>query len=202
MSARQHHAPGNGTGHKAVTGRILLHIAGAPGDGGRPQCEADLGVMLSGKLVQLTGPRDFFMHLRKLRLAIDIVCKSLGFHDEFRVFDLIERTGAVGQLHPGLECAVTLTGHGNFPFAGVNAQALNRKRLAAHAPRRRHGGQSRLTRDLGIYSDRHNHVNQRIERRFFLDAGERGQGFEAAVKSRVLTLTALIRRIALRRLLC
>ena len=165
---RHDHAARNGAGHKAQACRVLLHITGAPGGLARAQHKAQLGVMVASKLVQLAGAGHFFAHFRKLGRAVDGVAKGLGFHHKLGVLNVIERPGAVGQLHAGLEQHVALAGQRHLPVLGGLVETFNGKGLAARAPRRRHGQQSRIARHHTVQRDGRNNVNQRIHGGLFL----------------------------------
>ena len=144
---RQHHAARNDAGHEAQPRGVLLHVAGAPGGVQRAQHEAQLRVVRAGELVELARARHLVEHLGELGRAVDRVGEGLRLDHELGVLDLVERAGAVGQLHAGLEGAVALAGARRFPFAGVLVEAFDRDRLAAGAARGRHG------RERGVAGD-------------------------------------------------
>ena len=56
------------------------NVARAPGGITGPQCEAELRVMVAGKVVQLARAGDLVAHFRELRGAIDSVGKGLRLH--------------------------------------------------------------------------------------------------------------------------
>ena len=73
--------------------------------------------MGTGELVKLPGPRYFVEHFRKLGGSIEYIGKRLGFDDEFRVLDLVEGTGTVGQGNDGGVSSPSLGG-GNYQASG------------------------------------------------------------------------------------
>jgi hypothetical protein len=83
-AGRQHQPAGNGAGHEAQAGGVLLHVARAPGRIAGAQREAQLGVVAAGELVQLAGARDLVAHLGKLRRAVDGVGEGLRLHRRIR----------------------------------------------------------------------------------------------------------------------
>ena len=101
-AGRQHQAARHGTGHKAQAGGVLLHVAGAPGGLAGAQHEHELGVVVAGKLVQLAGAGHLFAHFRELGSTVHRIGKRLGLDHKFGVFDVVQCTGAVGQLHTRL----------------------------------------------------------------------------------------------------
>ena len=196
LAGGQHHAARNGAGDKTLLGRALLHITRTPGRVLGAQGEAQLRIVGAGELVQLSGAGDRVEHVRKLGLAVNRICKGLRFHDKFRKLDLVQRPGAVGQLHTGLKRTVALARLRGFPGAGRHAQAFNGKRFAPGAARARHGGQGCFAGDHRVDGDRGNHVDQRIEPGFFLGRSQRGQRVQAGVpvKAGFLALRLRVKR--------
>ncbi|MCY1532061.1 hypothetical protein D9M68_673070 [compost metagenome] len=129
----------------------------------RTQHEAQLRVVRAGELVELTGTRDFVEHLGKLGCAVHGVGKGLRLDHELGVLDLVERPGAVGQLHADLEGAVALPGRRRLPLAGEVVQAFDGHRLAAGAARRRHRRERGIARGQAFERDGRDDVDQRIE---------------------------------------
>ncbi len=124
--------------------------------------------MAAGELVQLARAGDFVVHFRKLRLTADRVSEGLGLHHKFRVFDLVQRTSAIGELNTALKCAVALPCNRKLPLACHYAQALDAERLAAGTAGAGHGRQGGFARHHRLQRNRRHRVDQRIEPRFFL----------------------------------
>ena len=112
---------------------MLGDIAGAPGRPGGAQHKVQLRIVLAGKLVQLAGAEDFVQHVGQLHANVQAVGKGLHFGDKFGKLNLIERAQPVGQLHPGLQLVVALTGAHDFPLAAEQIAPLHLKQLAACA---------------------------------------------------------------------
>ena len=171
----QYQPPRDGAGHEAQARGVLLHIAGAPGGVLRHQRETQLGVMGAGELVQLARAGHFLQHLRELGLAADGIGEGPRLHHELGVFDLVERAGAVGQLHAGLERAVALPGLRRLPLLRRLVQALDRERLAAGAPCGRQCGQRMLARDRRLQRDGREHIDQGVEPGLLFLQGDGGR---------------------------
>ena len=159
-AGRQHHAAGHGTSHKTQQRRILLDIARAPGRLTGTHKKIQLRVMRAGKLVQLAGSRHFIQHLREIGRSTNGVGKRLRFDHKLGIFNLVKRTGAVGQLNTCLKRAVALAHSRCLPAARLFVQAFNGKRFAAHTPRSGHGRLSCLPINQTVQRDRCDHVNQ------------------------------------------
>jgi hypothetical protein len=165
---RQHQAAGDRTGHEPQARCVLLHVPRAPRGVLRAQGEAQLRVVAAGELVELAGARHFLQHVREIRRAIDRIGKRLNLHHELGIFDLVQGPRPVGQLHAGLERAITLAGLRHFPLLRRLVQALDPEGLAACAARRWKRGKRRFAGDRAFQRDRREHVDQGVERRLFL----------------------------------
>ena len=143
---------------------MLAHIARAPGSGTCAQHEAQLRIVLAGELVQLARPAHLVQHVGQLQRAVQGIGKGLGLGGKFGELDLVECTGAVGQLHARLEGVVALAGTHAFPVARGFVEAFDTERLAARPAR---GGlhlQCRLARDALLHLDGRDGIDQAIKR--------------------------------------
>ena len=162
-AAGQHHAARQHTGHETETGGVLRHIARAPGGAARAQGEAELGIVAAGECVQFAGAGHLASHVGEVGHGAHRVGKGLGLDHELGELDVVERTGAVGQLHPDLQRPVALPGARAFPLATVFDQRLDGKGLAAHTARARQRGEQGLARHLAFELHRRDHVDQRVQ---------------------------------------
>jgi len=144
---------------------VLVHVAGAPGGLARAQHEGELRVVVAGELVEFARPRHLVQHVGEIGRGAHGVGKGLRLGDEFRELDFVQRAGAVGQLHAGLEGAVAPPRGGHFPLAGVLVLAFDGERLAAGAARGRQRGQGGVAGDGVLQRQRGDGVHQGVKRR-------------------------------------
>ena len=147
--------------------------------------------MLAGKLVKLSGARDFVEHVRKLCLAAHCIGKSLHLHNKFGVLNLVEGTGAIGQLNTALESAVAPACYRKLPVPAVRVGTFHSKRLAAHTACCGHRRQGGFARHIDIQHNRRDHINQCVQSGLLLGHQRGAQGTERC-KARVL-VNALVK---------
>ena len=123
--------------------------------------------MGAGKVLELAGAGNLFLHVREFGRAVHQVAERMGFHHKLGEFDVVDGSRPVGQLHTGLKSAVTLAWHRQLPTPVELVVALDGKGLAAHAAGRRQGSQGRIARHRVFQGDAGKPVNQRVEQRLF-----------------------------------
>ena len=140
------------------------------------QGEAQLRVVLAGELVQFAGAGHLMQHVGQVGRATQRVGKALGLHGEVGVFDLVQCTSAIGQLHTSAQFVVAAAGGGRLPLARGLALAFDQKALAAYAARGRQRGQHGVARHQpAIQRDGGDHVDQRIQVRGSIWQGQHAQ---------------------------
>ena len=180
----QHHATWNHTCYESPSRCMLMNVPRAPSSCCRNYREAQLGIVLAGKLIELACACYFFQHIWKLGRAIDGIGKGLGFDDKFGKFNFIQCAHAIGQLNTSLKRMVATTRCGGLPFACGVVQTFYSKWLGTHSARCWQGGQSGIARNLVVNFNGGNDINQRIEWWFSFWYGQCGHGI--VQKTRVL----------------
>ena len=117
--------------------RVLLDVADAPRSAPRVQVHRQLGIVLAGEGVELTGLRHHLEHVGRIHAGADRVGEFLHPLDELGVLDLVEGAGAARELDAGLQLAVALPGRRRLPLRRLDVQALDQHELAADMPLRR-----------------------------------------------------------------
>ena len=106
---------GNDAGDEAVPARVLLDVADAPRGAARVQVHGELRVVRAGERVELARARHHVEHVGSVDAGADRLGERLHALHELRVLDLVQRPGAVGELHAGLQLAVALARGRRFP---------------------------------------------------------------------------------------
>ena len=143
--------------------RVLLDVADAPRRPTRMQVHRQLRVVLAGECVELARSRHHVEHVRRIDARADRFGKRLHALHELRVFDLVERASAAGQLHAGLQLAVAPPRERRLPLAALHVETFDEDELAAHVTLRRQMREDDIAADRRLEGDRREGVDQRIE---------------------------------------